>query len=160
MGPKRGRQISGAFYFQCGIVLVTINICCEWIRIPLQITSFATLDWFVTGSKHCQTEDLWCFLIKWQNSKKVRTVTYKALFTGFPEGMKDQMRVIPWAEMPSKHRTQKRIASKWDSLDKELEKDFSWVLDHHLLPSSFLSFKFEKLNYFCECEKSDPYINK
>lgn len=38
--------------------------------------------------------------------------------------------------MPSKRRTQKCIASKWDSLDNELEKDFSWALDH-LLPFSF-----------------------
>ena len=42
-------------------------------------------DCFVTGSKHCQTEDFWCFLIKWQNPKKVRTVTYKSTFHWFSQ---------------------------------------------------------------------------
>lgn len=35
---EEDKHISGVFHFQCAVAPVTINICCEWIHNPLQIT--------------------------------------------------------------------------------------------------------------------------
>lgn len=133
-------------------MLVTINICCEWIRNPLQITLWLRFWLLVTGSKHCQTEDLWCFLIKWQNPKKGQNCNLQKHFS---LDSKEWRSKCEWF-LTNAIQTQDskthcfKVGQPWQRAGKR------FLLGLGPPPSSifFLSFKFEKLNYFCECEKS------